>query len=90
MKPELGRRLYERSRVAGHANMRGEEMMAGPEMEKLEQAIWDDDDNEDGESGSGVEATLESGDALYIPLGWWHAVHGVGQGANASVNWWFR
>lgn len=90
MKPEQGKRLYDRSRVGvGHANMRGDEMMVGKEMEQLDHAVWGE--SSDGvENIGGVEATLESGDALFVPLGWWHAVRGVGNGANASVNWWFR
>ncbi|KAF2856106.1 Clavaminate synthase-like protein [Plenodomus tracheiphilus IPT5] len=90
LRPEVGRGVYEwvRSEVGkggGRASMRGVEMMEGEEMVGLENAVW-------GSSGvgEGVEAELESGDGLYIPLGWWHAVHGIGKGANASVNWWFR
>ncbi|KAF2638061.1 Clavaminate synthase-like protein [Massarina eburnea CBS 473.64] len=90
MAPEHGRRLYQRSRVGqGHANLRGGEMMVGQEMERLENAVWGEE-SEENKSVCGVEATLQSGDALLIPLGWWHAVRGVGEGANASVNWWFR
>jgi len=90
MEPEDGRRLYERLRAgAGHAHMRGDEMMVGTEMERLEDAVWGDG-TEDFQDTSGVEATLGSGDALLIPLGWWHAVRGVGKSPNASVNWWFR
>ncbi|KAI8941366.1 hypothetical protein NX059_002590 [Plenodomus lindquistii] len=90
MRPHVGRGVYERVRAevgtgGGRASMRGAEMMEGDEMSGLERAIW-----EDGGEGEGVEAELECGDGLYIPLGWWHAVHGVGRGANASVNWWFR
>ncbi|KAF1956114.1 Clavaminate synthase-like protein, partial [Byssothecium circinans] len=90
MRPKQGTRLYERSRVGqGHANMRGDEMMAGQEMERLESVVWGEDSS-DNESVGGVEATLDSGQALFIPRGWWHAVRGVGKGANASANWWFR
>jgi hypothetical protein len=91
MKPAEGRIVYEsvRQRVqgaGGDANIRGEEMMQGEEMEGLEMAVWNKD-GEDGDIGAtGVEATLRSGDALYIPYGWWHAVRGVGKGANASVS----
>ncbi|KAH9865584.1 hypothetical protein J1614_009169 [Plenodomus biglobosus] len=90
IRPEVGRGVYERVRSeigngGGRASMRGSEMMEGDEMAGLEQAVWGDS----GE-GEGVEAELESGDGLYIPLGWWHAVHGIGEGANASANWWFR
>ncbi|PGH27100.1 hypothetical protein AJ80_01287 [Polytolypa hystricis UAMH7299] len=38
----------------------------------------------------GYEATLNAGDAMFIPLGWWHSIKGVGEGVTASVNWWFR
>ncbi|KAH7559230.1 hypothetical protein BM1_04167 [Bipolaris maydis] len=91
MTPEVGRGVFERVRqqirgAAGDANMRGTEMMQGREMEGLETAVWDE--NEGGVKG--WETTLTAGDALYIPLGWWHAVRGIGKGANASVNWWFR
>ncbi|KAJ4986897.1 Lysine-specific demethylase 8 [Stagonosporopsis vannaccii] len=105
MRPDIGRGVYERARLqaggGGRANIRGEEMMVGAEMQALEEAVWDEQD----ESIEGVEAQLSAGDGLYIPLGWWHAVRGIGAGANASVsrlmsekicadsmqvNWWFR
>ncbi|KAF2631908.1 Clavaminate synthase-like protein [Macroventuria anomochaeta] len=90
MRPKIGRGVYERARLraggGGRANMRGEEMMVGDEMKALEEAVWDGQD----EAIEGVEAQLSAGDGLYIPLGWWHAVRGIGSGANASVNWWFR
>jgi hypothetical protein len=90
MKPEVGGLVYARVRqqihgAGGDAKMRGEEMMQGNEMEALETAVWGGD--ESGMKGApGLEVTLRSGDALYIPLGWWHAVRGVGRGANASVS----
>ncbi|KAL1791957.1 hypothetical protein ACET3X_009708 [Alternaria dauci] len=95
MRPDLGRDVYERVRqkvygAGGDANMRGEEMMQGGEMEGLENAVWNNDPEADVAGARGVETTLRSGDALYIPRGWWHAVRGIGKGANASVNWWFR
>ncbi|EUC32866.1 hypothetical protein COCCADRAFT_37221 [Bipolaris zeicola 26-R-13] len=91
MTPEVGRGVFERVRqqirgAAGDANMRGAEMMQGREMEDLENAVWGENEN----GVRGWETTLTTGDALYIPLGWWHAVKGVGEGANGSVNWWFR
>ena len=90
MRPEVGRQVYARVRQqihgsSGGATMRGEEMMQGAEMEALETAVWGGDEH--GMDGvPGWEATLRSGDALYIPLGWWHAVRGVGRGDNASVS----
>ena len=85
MQPERGRALYEKTKAgSGRANMRGEEMMAGEESDKLEDAVWNDSGKEGGVEG--VEAQLHSGDGLYIPLGWWHAVRGLGAGPNASVS----
>jgi hypothetical protein len=86
--PEVGRAMYEQVKIrigrkAGRATMRGEEMMQGEEMEALETAVWEE--NVHDADASGVEAKLDGGDGLYIPVGWWHAVHGVGAGANASV-----
>lgn len=86
LRPEVGRGVYERAKLraggGGRANMRGEEMMVGDEMQALEEAVWDAQD----EGTEGVEAQLSAGDGLYIPLGWWHAVRGTGAGANASVS----
>ncbi|KAF2196846.1 Clavaminate synthase-like protein [Delitschia confertaspora ATCC 74209] len=103
MRPEIGRAVYERIRqevsemggdTVGSANIRGEEMMVGEEQERIEEAVWGDSKEEkhgEGEEGEeGWEAKLESGDALFIPLGWWHSVRGVGRGVTGSVNYWFR
>ncbi|OZJ04098.1 hypothetical protein BZG36_02850 [Bifiguratus adelaidae] len=35
-----------------------------------------------------VEANMEPGDMLYIPLGWWHYVRSLN--ASCSVSFWFR
>lgn len=90
MKPKEGRHLYDRLRTQmGHAHMRGEEMMVGEERTRLQDAVWNEKEI-NGVCARGVEARLEGGDGLYIPLGWWHAVESIGTHANASVNWWFR
>lgn len=68
------------------STFRGEEMMQGPEKELLEREVWNRQDLRADE----FEATLDHGEALFIPLGWWHSVKGVGKGVTASVNWWFR
>lgn len=93
LEPNVGRGVYERVRASvgnagGRASMRGEEMMQGKEMEAMEKAVWEDEDDNTNAGGysHGFEAQLESGDGLYIPLGWWHAVRSVGMGANASVS----
>ena len=89
MRPKQGRLLYERLSQKGHAHMRSEEMMVGEERDRLQKTVWKEEEV-DGMSASGVEARLEGGDGLYIPLGWWHAVESYGTHTNASVNWWFR
>lgn len=89
IKPKQGRFLYERLSQKGRAHMRGEEMMVGEERDRLRKTVWKEEEV-DGASASGVEARLEGGDGLYIPLGWWHAVESYGSHTNASVNWWFR
>ena len=33
-------------------------------------------------------ATVNKGDLLYLPCGWWHAVRGSVE-PNLSINWWF-
>lgn len=78
-------------RHGGSSRIRGAEMMEGPERKLLYETIWGDPDT----SGNEVaiqEANLQPGDALFIPMGWWHSVmsgHDDGR-LNGSVNWWFR
>jgi hypothetical protein len=90
--PKAGNRIFSEVQEmiggSGTASMRGEEMMQGEERRILEKVVWGDGEGEGGPEG--WEAELESGDALFIPKGWWHSVKGVGEGINGSVNWWFR
>ena len=92
IEPEMGKRLYERvkrqlGKRGGSARMRGEEMMQGKEKQILEELVWSKDSQDPNMHGiSGFEVSLRPGDALYIPLGWWHAVRGIGKGVNASVS----
>jgi Cupin-like domain len=69
-------------------------MMAGREREALESVVWEAEcveEQGDGDGdGGGFETEIAVGDGLFIPKGWWHAVHGVGLGITGSVNWWFR
>lgn len=92
--PNSGSLLYSRLREGASGagfgadeRVRGEEMMSGEEKQKLEKAIWEDGQ---GDQLEGFEALLDPGDALFIPLGWWHAIRGTGTDLNMSVNWWFR
>jgi hypothetical protein len=90
--PKAGNRIFSEVQEMigrrGTASMRGEEMMQGEERKILEKVVWGDE-GDDGRH-DGWEAELDSGDALFIPKGWWHSVKGVGEGINGSVNWWFR
>jgi len=68
------------------SSMRGEDMMVGEEGRLTEEVMWDSVDDAYGvEDIQGVEATLEAGDGIFIPKGWWHSVKGTGRGLNASV-----
>ena len=68
------------------STFRGEEMMQGPEKDLLEREVWEHKEH----GADGYEAVLDHSEALFIPLGWWHSIKGVGKGVTASVNWWFR
>lgn len=87
------------------ARFRGEEMMQGQEREVLYELVWGEKEGKwrlnDQRSRTGspqysaisryaTEATLGTGEAIFIPKGWWHSVRGVGEGVVGSVNWWFR
>lgn len=79
-----------------NAAYRGEDMMQGPERELLDRAIWEKSSENPGrhneervreeEFEEGYEAILNAGDGLFIPLGWWHSIKGVGKGITGSVS----
>ncbi|KAJ0109816.1 hypothetical protein J7T55_004366 [Diaporthe amygdali] len=73
-------------RWGGSSRIRGTEMMEGPEREMLHHSVWKEPEV------ALQEAHLGSGDALFIPKGWWHSVksHSSDGRLNGSVNWWFR
>ena len=88
--PAEGREIFESVQRAlgrsGSATFREEEMMQGEEKEMLEARIWKEE-HMDGSTGEvGYQATLERGDGLFIPKGWWHSIKGVGNGINGSVS----
>ncbi|KAK0104481.1 hypothetical protein ONS95_004770 [Cadophora gregata] len=78
----------------GRGQMRGSEMMEGPEREVLFEAVWGEDvgmvGREERRRDAGFETVVRPGDALFIPKGWWHSFRSVGEGITGSVNWWFR
>lgn len=67
------------------SQLRGAEMMEGPERSLLQEATWTQSGHTEG-----FEAIVRPGDALFIPKGWWHSIKSIGNGINGSVNWWFR
>ncbi|KAJ9668620.1 hypothetical protein H2201_001262 [Coniosporium apollinis] len=82
--PEVGRGIYERVRMLhgdGRASVRGAEMMVGEEAKALEEEVWGEGQEK------GWEAQLNRGDGLFIPLGWWHSIRGVGEGVSGSVRY---
>lgn len=68
------------------AAFRGEEMMQGQERASLDEMVWGVPVSATPDGGSGYEASLEAGDGLFIPKGWWHSIKGVGEGVSASVS----
>jgi len=88
-RPVIGASIFRdvqmRIRQTSSPNFRGEEMMAGPEREVLDELVWGPSAIRDG-----LQAILGPGDALFIPKGWWHSIKSVGTDVTASVNWWFR
>lgn len=60
-----------------------ERFMQGKERQIFYELIWDDDAI--AEADWTLEATLEEGDGVFIPKGWWHSFRGVGPGINGSV-----
>ncbi|EGZ68185.1 Clavaminate synthase-like protein [Neurospora tetrasperma FGSC 2509] len=76
--------------AAGSGKIRGEEMMKGEQRRALERAVWAGDG--EGADDMMYEVTVQAGDMLFMPLGWWHSVKSAGEegGINGSVNWWFR
>ncbi|KAI5303444.1 hypothetical protein KEM56_007534 [Ascosphaera pollenicola] len=75
-------------RIQGNAVFRGEEMMHGPERDLLEEVIWNEQssfmDASQEKEPEGYEATLNAGDGLFIPTGWWHSLKSVGTNISGS------
>ncbi|PHH85290.1 hypothetical protein CDD83_635 [Cordyceps sp. RAO-2017] len=90
--PSSGDRLFfevqVKIRQRGNSRIRTSEMMEGPERQALHEAVW----NPDTQPEELHEVELSAGDALFIPVGWWHSVKSreADSQLNGSVNWWFR
>ncbi|KPI38764.1 putative lysine-specific demethylase JMJD5 [Cyphellophora attinorum] len=102
--PNVGQLVFRLVQQAAHSDsnsrFRGNEMMVGKESKVIESGIWGSENEREVPpvveditavvQRYGQEATLSTGEGLFIPKGWWHSVRGVGKGINASVNWWHR
>ena len=93
LEPEAGNRIFARvQNILGRSDstaFRGDSMMKGQEKKLLDSEIWGGPSRAEGRE-VGYEVSVEAGDGLFIPKGWWHSIKGVGNGITASVNWWFR
>lgn len=93
LEPEAGDRIFARvQNILGRSDsaaFRGDSMMKGQERELLDAEVWGSASRDEGRE-VGYEVSVEAGDGLFIPKGWWHSVKGVGKGITVSVNWWFR
>lgn len=85
--PRLGLAMFaEARRMVGSSassSIRGDEMMHGEERNVLDDLVWHTDTHPEGYDS--FEAHVESGDAIFIPKGWWHSLKSVGSGINGSV-----
>lgn len=83
-KPDTGARIFldVQERISSHASaaFRGDEMMQGPERVALEDAVWNCP-----KGTEGFEVVVRPGDALFIPMGWWHSIKSIGTSVTASV-----
>jgi len=84
---QVFREVQSRLGRQGNPRIRGMEMMDGEERTVFYDELWRR------RPPGTLEARLDPGQGLFIPLGWWHTVmSGSGHGGrlNGSVNWWFR
>jgi hypothetical protein len=95
--PPNGALVYQTALGRGTGRIRGAEMLVGKESQRMEEWLWADKTLESPrieEQLSGRpqiecwEACLNEEDSIFIPVGWWHSVRGVGLASsiNASVS----
>lgn len=86
----------------GRGRVRGKEMMIGDEREGLDEIVWGTQDgggsthdsvlvsgnpsSKEMKSWEGFDGVLDVGDAVFLPMGWWHSLKGVGEGMVGSVS----
>ncbi|KAI4200533.1 MAG: hypothetical protein LQ346_002375, partial [Caloplaca aetnensis] len=94
LEPDVGQSIFAAVQMElgrqSSSKIRGEEMMKGEEKAMLETRVWSDNPVENHDERKGMEVTLEAGESMFIPQGWWHSMKSVGTGCTASANWWFR
>jgi hypothetical protein len=99
--PPNGALVYRTAMGNGTGRIRGAEMLVGEESQLMEEWLWGEktrsnpleypQNKEPLSGGTRIdcwEACLNEGDSLFIPVGWWHSVRGVGEAGsiNASVS----
>lgn len=68
--------------------------MIGDEREGLDEIVWGErdgsitGDRKEREGWEGFDGVLDAGDAVFLPMGWWHSLKGVGEGVVGSVSGW--
>ncbi|KAL8757662.1 MAG: hypothetical protein Q9199_002043 [Rusavskia elegans] len=90
LRPDAGQSVFDGVQAAlgskASSKFRGDEMMKGQEKTLLEASIWSSEPIGDGEEIKGFEATLDGGESMFIPQGWWHSVRSVGTGCTGSAS----
>ena len=90
LEPDAGHSVFASVQAAlrskASSKFRGEEMMKGQEKALLEASIWSNEAIGDGRETVGYEASLDAGESMFIPQGWWHSVKSVGVGCTGSVS----
>lgn len=92
--PTEGALVYQAAVGEGTGRIRGAEMLIGKESQRIEEWLWGEQiesprtKNQARLQVKCWEAHLDEGDAIFIPVGWWHSVRGLGSGSsiNASVS----
>ncbi|KAL8907262.1 MAG: hypothetical protein Q9207_001503 [Kuettlingeria erythrocarpa] len=89
LEPDVGQSIFAAVQMElgrqSSSKFRGDEMMKGKEKDMLEIRVWSDNPVENQDGQKGMEVTLEAGESMFIPQGWWHSIKSTGTGCTASV-----